>query len=625
MRAAILLFLSLALVLSCGGKKGTAIAKLTKKDGPVDRQQGEADWKGADVGAEFFIGDAARTADGGAGLEVVGGAQIAMQPHTILRFGGTAQQSKIGVEVGAVDITGSGTYAVDGGDLKLSKGTVRITAKGGGKSSIELTIGDAQVSSINGGTISLEVGKVVDLGLDVAVTSIDAGVDAPAPVDAAEIDAPPVASGSEGQIEVTGKKAEIQKPGSTTWEPLPAGAGAIPKGTKVRIGTGTTAKLTAGGTTLDMAGGSRAVLGDDLIVTMEAGSARASAPAKGEGKVVVPGGAVALTATPTGSETRLDINARETKVTATRGAAKLTGANGGELAMNRGESATLAKNGTIRVIEAIPNYFDFPVSVGESVTIHDPKGATAVKFSFGGKCSDSGFIEMDRDARFRTAKVSGGKDQANLMVAAGAWAYRLRCTTASGDSAAVGSGRIIVMRDAGSRALPKQAATNDIDADGRNYRVDYQSVIPTIAVRIKGEGGPFTLHMATEGKDETFTGPGPKINVPGTKLKEGTYTYWVDRNGVKDPKVSTLKIGFDNTAPQVYIEKPANGAAWDAEIEVRGAVLPGWTAAVDAVTIPIDKQRRFAAKVPKPSGNALAIKLSHPQRGVHYYLRRGAK
>lgn len=627
MRAAVLIALSLGLVASCGGKKDNAIAKLAKKDGPVDRQQGESEWKAADVGAEFFIGDAARTADGGAGLEVVGGAQIAMQPHTILRFGGTAQQSKIGVELGAIDITGTGTYAVDGGDLKLSKGTVRITAKGGGKSSIELTIGDAQVSAINGGTISLEVGKAIDLGLDIAVTTIDAGVAdaASAAVDAAEIDAGPVASGSEGQIEVTGKRAEIQKPGSTTWEPLPAGAGVLAKGTKVRVGTGTTARLTSGGTTLDLAGGSRAVLGEDLVITLEAGTARASSAANAEGKVVVPGGAVALNATPGGSESRLDMNARETKVTTTRGAAKLTGANGGELAMNRGESATLAKNGTIRVIEAIPSYFDFRVSVGESVTIHDPKGATAVQFSFGGTCTDSGFIEMDRDAKFRTAKVSGGKEQANLMVSAGSWAYRLRCTTASGDSAAVGSGRIIVLRDSGSRALPKQAATNDIDADGRNYRVDYQSVIPTIAVRIKGEGAPFTLHMATEGKDETFTGPGPKILVPGTKLKEGTYTYWVDRNGVKDPKVSTLKIGFDNTAPQVYIEKPVNGAVWDAEIEVRGAVLPGWTAAVDAVTIPIDKQRRFAAKVPKPSGNALAIKLSHPQRGVHYYLRRGAK
>jgi len=144
-------------------------------------------------------------------------------------------------------------------------------------------------------------------------------------------------------------------------------------------------------------------------------------------------------------------------------------------------------------------------------------------------------------------------------------------------------------------------------------------------VRIKGEGAPFTLHIATGGKEEVFTGKGPKIKVPGSKLKEGTYTYWIDRSGVKDPKVSTLTIDFDNTAPQVYISSPVNGRAWEGEIDVRGAVLPGWTAAVDGTTIPIDSQRRFSAKVGKPAGNALAIKLSHPQRGTHYYLRRSSK
>ena len=87
----------------------------------------------------------------------------------------------------------------------------------------------------------------------------------------------------------------------------------------------------------------------------------------------------------------------------------------------------------------------------------------------------------------------------------------------------------------------------------------------------------------------------------------------------------TTTIDFDNTAPQVYISSPVNGRPWEGEIDVRGAVLPGWTAAVDAITIPIDSQRRFAAKVGKSPGNALAIKLSHPQRGVHYYLRRAGK
>jgi hypothetical protein len=52
-------------------------------------------------------------------------------------------------------------------------------------------------------------------------------------------------------------------------------------------------------------------------------------------------------------------------------------------------------------------------------------------------------------------------------------------------------------------------------------------------------------------------------------------------------------------------------------------VLPGWTAAVEGEPVPIDgKTRRFATKIKAPPGNALAIRLSHPQRGVHYYLRR---
>jgi hypothetical protein len=606
-------------------KKPPAIAELKKADGPVEKQTGEAEWGGASVGTKFFIGDAARTADGGAQLEVAGGAQIAMQPHTILRFGGKQGNSKIAVELGAIDLTGTGSYGLDVGDVRLSKGTLRITAKSKGQSTVELVIGDAQVSDVNGKSIDLVIGEIVDLAMDVQVTSIDAGVAVDAGVVDAPMDAPEVvASDTEAAVEIAGNKAEILNPGEKDWKPLPAGAGLLAKGAKLRLGAGTTAKLTSRGTTLDMAGGSRAVLGDDLSFSLETGSAKLSSAVNGAGKVTVPGGTVAVKGTAdAGGEAKLDVTSRETRVNVQRATAKLTGATGGELEMNRGETATLAKNGTIRVVEAIPTFYDFKVPVGETITIHDPKGTTAVKFSFGGKCGGGGFIEMDRDSRYRTAKVSAGKDDANLSVVAGGWAYRLRCSTANGDSAPVASGRIVVTRDSGNRALPKQEAVNDIDADGRNYRISYQSVIPTVAVKIKGEGGPVTLHVATGGKEETFPGPGPKIKVPGSKLKEGTYTYWIDRGGVKDPKVSTLTIDFDNTAPQVYISSPVNGRAFGEEIEVKGAVLPGWTAAVDMTTIPIDSQRRFTAKVQKPSGNALAIKLSHPQRGIHYYLRRG--
>ena len=616
------LALTLAFVVACKGDK-PAIATLTKAEGPVEKQTGQEAWGGAKVGTKFFIGDAARTADGSAGLEVAGGAQIAMQPHTVLRFGGQEGSSKIAVELGAIDLSGTGNYGLDIGDVKLSKGTVRITAKGEGKSSVELLIGDAEVTNIAGINIDLVIGQAVDLDMEVTVANananVDAGVgDAGVPIpDAPEV----VASDGEATIEVTGKNADVWLPGSNAWVELPAGAGTLPKGAKVRAGKGTTIKITARGTTLDLAGGARAVLGEDLVMLLELGVARASTPANTAGTVKLPGGAVALASTPSGTEARVDVNAREARVTVTRGNARLTGGNGGELAMNRGETANLAKLGTIRVVEAIPTYFDFKATVGGSYTIHDPKGATAVKFDFAGKCPDGGFIEMDQDARYRTAKVSAGKDSANMMVSGSGWAYRLRCSSGGGDSAAVASGRISVMRDAGTRKLLKELAM-DIDADGRAYTLTYFSVPPNIGVRIKGEGGPFTLHLAQGGQSETFTGPGPKITIPGKNLKEGTYTYWVVRGGTKDPKVSTLKVVFNNQAPQVYLEAPINGRPWEGQIDVRGVVLPGWSAAIDDVAIPMDSQRRFKATVPRPAGQALAIKLSHPQRGTHYYLRR---
>jgi hypothetical protein len=615
----------LAAVLCACGTKATPIAELAKASGPVERQVGSAAWSAAAIGAKYFIGDAARTSDGSATLQIGGanGAQILMQSHTVLRFGGTLGQGKISVESGGIDLSGTGSYALDVGELTLSRsGTVRITSSGGGRSSVELTIGEGQVAA-NGQTFDLAVGKPLDVG-DAARAAIDAGArDAPAaPVDAAvaELDGGGERAG-DATIEVTGRRAELLAPGATLWTPLPAGASRLVPGSAIRLGTATTATLVASGTTLDLAGGAQVRLGDDLALAFElgAGQARSAAPTT----IALPGGAVALAGSPHGpAEARIDASPRDTRVTMLRAGSKLSGAAGAELGLNRGETALLTRSGAIRVIEAIPGYFDFRVAAGESLTIHDPKPPTSVQLQFDGKCPDGGIIEVDRDTRFRTAKVSSGHDFANVLVAGGSWAYRLRCTTNGAEGAAVASGRLSAIRDDGRRPLPPNQGVNDIDADGRNYRISYQSAIPSVIVHIKNPGAAHRLHIASGGKDQTFDSSAASITVPGGQLHEGTYTYWIDRDGVKQDKVSTLTIDFDQTAPQVYIESPANGQPWSGDIDVRGAVLPGWSAAVEAIAIPIDRQRRFAAKVGLPGGSSLAIRLSHPQRGVHYYLRR---
>jgi len=612
-----------ALVATACSKKVPAIAELTKTDGPVEKQKtGEDQWGGAAVGTEFFLGDAARTAEGGAQLEVTNGAQIAMQKHTVLRFGARNGESRISVELGAIDLSGTGNYGLDIGDLRLSRnGTVRITAKGNGNSSVQLTFGEAQVSTVGGGTQDLVIGKEIDImiGAVVATPMIDAGVEIDAVVaDAAGSD---VVAG-EPTIDVTGKRAEIQLVGETRWKPLAAGAGTVPKGAKVRIGGNTTAKLVARGTTLELTGGSRVAVTEVYGFTIEMGGARAAMTA--EDSVSLPGGAIAMKGTDAvPSEAKLDAGGGGTKVTVQRGGAKLTGTGGSELEMNRGESATLLKSGQIRPLEAIPTYFDLRITPGESFTIHDPRPPTAVQFQFAGKCPQGGIVELDRDARFRTAKVSGGKEAANHLVKGGRWHYRLRCTSGAGEGAAVASGVVSVIHDGGTRSLPPKPGVNPFELDGRPWAFSYQSAIPDLAVKFPGTAASFKLHLARGGKDLTFESATNKLRVPGAALSEGVYTYWFDRDGVKQDKVNTLKIDFDQTAPQVYIELPVNGKPWAADIDVRGAVLPGWSAAVEGVAVPIDAQRRFTAKVGAPPGRALAIKLSHPLRGMHYYLRRG--
>ncbi|MBW8771993.1 MAG: hypothetical protein JF590_01660, partial [Gemmatimonadetes bacterium] len=116
-----------------GCKSKPSIATLEKADGPVERQEADRPWGGAKIGTKYYLGDAARTADGGAQLALAGQARIAMQPHTVLRFGaGKSGSAQIGVELGAIDLQGAGDYKLDVGDVQIKEnGAIRVTAPPG--------------------------------------------------------------------------------------------------------------------------------------------------------------------------------------------------------------------------------------------------------------------------------------------------------------------------------------------------------------------------------------------------------------------------------------------------------------------------------------------------------------
>jgi hypothetical protein len=86
-------------------------------------------------------------------------------------------------------------------------------------------------------------------------------------------------------------------------------------------------------------------------------------------------------------------------------------------------------------------------------------------------------------------------------------------------------------------------------------------------------------------------------------------------------------VQFDNAAPTASISAPAErGFAPGATVSVTGSALPGWTVSVQGRELPQDGQQRFSGEAAAPSDvRALSIRFSHPQRGVHYYLRRSSR
>lgn len=602
-----------------------ALAELVQVTGAarvVERATGRDDWKPAPLGSKFYLGDAARTADNRALLRLGDASRLEMDPHTVLRFGdrgAPGREQPLLVELGSVEVVGDGAYQLALGEISVeSNGGVRISAGEQGNR-VELLVGRASIRTSAGEVKPLERGAVLALD-DLEIRGL--GVDARRPepvVDAAP--APSLATAPPATLKVVGKGAEVRAPGETRWRPLDPAA--LPgAGASVRARGGGKVSVDNGAVTLELGGGAVVAIGPELSLALTSGSAAArTAPGAGA-ELALPGGKVALSAHRAGSRSELEVGRRETRVRATGGRLTVTG-SAASAELGRGEIASLTSDGALRVLDAIPRRVELALSAGDSATVHDARGSAAIQLRFSERCPGDGVIELDSSASFRAPRQSSGEGAANLQVNAGSYHYRVRCESVAGDGKPVASGRLTVVRDAGRRPLPPAPPPFSLAADGRTYRLGYQGAIPPLVVEWRGaKGAGYVLHLASAGKDLTFPASGATATIPGARLRDGSFSLWFEGGGQRS-KVSTLIIDFDNTAPAVYIDEPDEDAAWaGSAVKVRGAVSADWTVSVDGVELPLDRQRRFSASVPAPSEGVLAIKLSHPQRGVHYYLRR---
>lgn len=610
----LLLAIGLALVALGCKDKPVPLAKLAEAAGPVERAVGAGAWTAAPIGTGYFLGDAARTGDGSARL-ALGGSSLKMDPHTIVRFGGKPGGKRtLAVELGAFELTGAGDFGLGLGEINIGTGGgVRVVAGGDGKTSIELTLGDARYIGEDGKALTLSLGAAVDISLgDIAMTPL-APIDARPPDDAA----PVVVSAL--QLTIAGPKAQLRATPDGAWSAAPAGDATLPEGGALKLGPRTTATATGSGLALELASGAELAAGGTPFASLRAGRATAGLPDGSGPRIAVPGATIGRAgAVPAAAA--IDVG-KVTTVTASRGAIELVG-KAGKMTLQRGETVTINRDGTIDLVYDVPDYYDLKVDAGDAFTVHDPKGATAVRIDWGTACGGDGDIEIARGGDFAGARRSGGSTAANVMVPTGSWRYRVRCDATDKIAA---SGSITVRRDDGRRLLPSRPSTNVVDADGRDYRIVYQNLIPTVEIRWpKAPGTGFRLQLGTGKKARTLTSATPKFSIPGTELTDGTYPFTVERTagGTGTSKTSRLIIEFDNATPAAAIELPRNGEPWGGSVAIKGVALPGWKASVDGSELTMDRQGRFAGTVGAPGAAALAILLSHPQRGRHYYLRR---
>jgi hypothetical protein len=611
---------------TCGTSEAARVARLEQADGAVSRAVGDGAWDDAAPGQWFVIGDAARTgADGGARLSLVSGGGLRMAPDTVIRFGrGAAPEiPRLSLEVGSSEIiTGDEEASVelDLGVARIAPGSrVRLVAGEGG-TRFEVVVGSSRVTRADGEELTLSGGQGLEVEVGGAVIErVDLAIDAGAPPDAA----------APRTIEVTVEGDGVRaRTGEGQPAPLAPGTHPMASTTEVTLERGDRLEVTRGPERIVVTGPAEVVVAPPggALVAARRGSADARATTV-DVQVDVPGGSVFVRRGPgDGSVGQVEVpKSGPTRVRARRGRVDVVGSGGGRESIHIGEVVEVAARGGLRVTGRAPERADLSVPAGESATIHAPAPPVALEVRFAEACAGDGIVELAEGRSFaREVHIGKGTGSARVLAGRGTHAYRVRCLDAgvlAETPAAEGSVRVI--RDRGTRPLARGAPKNVIDADGRRYTVLYQNKLPSITFRWKTAArGPYRLDIEQGGRTRSYDLDEPRYTTGS--FSEGEYEYRFTGAGGVASKTSTLRIDFDNAAPSAYISQPSVGTRFGGDqVRVAGAALVGWSVSVDGAPLPLDRQHRFSASVAvPPERRGLAVRIAHPRRGVHYYLRR---
>jgi hypothetical protein len=269
--------------------------------------------------------------------------------------------------------------------------------------------------------------------------------------------------------------------------------------------------------------------------------------------------------------------------------------------------------------------WDVEVALEENAAVHVPFEPVAVRLGFGARCPGGGQVTLRATGRHANDAevVARGVGSVVLSVPAHSFRYELRCLRGG----VVASGSLHVRRDTASAALPSRPPHFAVDTDGHRYSVLYQNLLPGFTVTwpsAAASSSGYTLSLRdAQGRGQQVRASHPEVELPAGRLGEGTWTLWFQCGGQRSPE-TVLAIQFDNTARTAQIREPVPGAPLGSTVHVSGSALAGSLVQSGGRTLALDAQHRFAGDVPGPQGRArsLVIRISHPSRGVRYYLRR---
>lgn len=617
----------LSIPLSCNRSK--PLAALMSKQGDVQRSESASPnaWSMAALGVTFSLGDAVRTAHAAsATLSLEDDCTLQVRQDTTIRF--LSQKPSKRHQAFKVE-SGQALLEVgnDGALLDTSFGVARIQ----GRSQIvlerspqglrfDVMVGKAQLEAADGVHV-IEAGQsyVVNVGDAVverdkpAATATAVAEDAPPPSATAAAVDPQAAIAAQ----VVGNGVRERPSGEKTFRKLEPGAAQLQPGSTLHVDSGSSVELKHGGATITLTGGDHVVQSGGAALDVQRGKASVT----GAVRIQVPGGMIETTGQAVAAVDTLDRGRSHLRMD--HGSATVTTGRG-TTRVEAGQEVTLSPDGATKLDGRGLDYADLSLDVGESLTVHDPRPPTAVRFRFGTHCPAGGTLRVAPQATY-----ASGQGAVAVALGIGRHDYALYCLSDGGpQKTPAASGTLNVVMDSGTRPVPTKPPATSVNIDGRKYTVMYQNQLP--AVFVSWPNAPassvYTLHVASRSGQRIYTTAAPSYSFRSGALLDGRHTMHFESNG-RASRYTDVDIKFDNAAPQASLVTPVESKVLQGgEITITGTVQPGWSVEIGGRKVESDEHQRFTEKTNMPTEErAVAVRLTNPTRGTHVYLRRAAR